>query len=80
MKIRLETIVEIPDSELNPDSPISLENQAKQIVIDGIPRCISSFHAEKGLRYSLSGKTEEARREDAWFEICSNLDWKLTVE
>lgn len=80
MKIRLETVVEIPDSELNPDLPMSLEDQAKQCVIDGITYYVILSHAEKGLKYSLTGKLKEACREDAWIEICSNLDWKMTVE
>ena len=54
MKIRLETVVEIPDSELNPDLPMSLEDQAKQCVIDGITYYVILSHAEKGLKYSLT--------------------------
>ena len=78
MKIKLETIVEIPD-DMIAEFPMGKEEQAKQIIRDGITDYVRLKHTAKCLEYALSDKKAEAHREKLWSDLCEKLNWKMSV-
>ncbi len=82
MKIKIETIVEIPDDQLFPDIPHdqlpkgALEGQAKQIIFDSITNFATCAHLVKTLEYTNKHKVL-AQFHNNWADVCGSLKWKM---
>ena len=78
IKIKLSTVIEIP-KDLIDDFPLGKEEQAKQNIRDAITDFAKLNHVKRALEYALSNQSNEAKREEFWADLCSKLEWNMSV-
>ena len=71
MKIRISTVIEIPDEELIKGRELDC---ARQIIFDGITNYVTRRHGSDVVMLWEHKNLVNIHKN--WFDICKKLDWK----
>ena len=71
MKIRISTVIEVPDDQLIKGKEY---DSAVQVIFDGVTHYVTCRHLLDALEYSDFPEIKSLHKN--WGKICSKLDWK----